>query len=674
MAEEKKAKKETKSLNINTEVFKTKSLEEHATWVASQYTAHPVVKNHHGIWKELIAWAEGDQFSLWSTKDRAVKSVPLNRRKKRIVINLMKPLVETIEGKLNIFHHVVGVPNSEEQGDIFGAEVATRLIEYNDYTADRGQILEDGKYDLTRTGQYCERWYIDPSVKSKAAILGKNREIVTTHDEEGEVVGELIPIFNVRPDPTARTPKKMRWIIEFKETTRDELLDLQGVTNEILDDIKDATGTGDKHSGMNVDAHDRDKDQETFVIAEYHEKPSSSYPKGRHTISAGNTVLYGDVNKNPDHELGYYFYFYHKTPYSFWAKGPLHFVQDIQREFNRMMSMISEHIESWRPKLAVGSGSLKRIQSLTVDPFEIVEIDYSRGEPKPISMPELSAQVGAFRDFLQSAIDLVSNIHEVSYSRLPQYASRAPASLYSMMLEQENIKFTPMLKRINTTLEDSATYRLKLMDKCYKHNRMVKILGNVRKSRLAYFSATDLNHNFDVRLEVGVSLAMSPTIQQNILLSLWDRGILAGEDKDLILKSTMLGTAEPELRAKMVDTERALRENQCFLENDWRGEEERDGVFVLKHDNHDTHLQYHTNLQKSEEAQEFNDETWTALDLHIETHLAFLMLEAQLGGGAGGAIAPGGVGTPPSPGGMGTTPYGMPGGGMGQEPSIFEAQ
>ncbi|MCK7475644.1 MAG: hypothetical protein MZV49_24180 [Rhodopseudomonas palustris] len=33
------------------------------TFIERQRTSHPVVKNHHQRWKELIAWENGDQFS-----------------------------------------------------------------------------------------------------------------------------------------------------------------------------------------------------------------------------------------------------------------------------------------------------------------------------------------------------------------------------------------------------------------------------------------------------------------------------------------------------------------------------------------------------------------------------------------------------------------------------------
>jgi hypothetical protein len=43
-------------------------------------------------------------------------------------------------------------------------------------------------------------------------------------------------------------------------------------------------------------------------------------------------------------------------------------------------------------------------------------------------------------------------------------------------------------------------------------------------------------------------------------------------------------------------------------------------VFLYLHDDHKLHLEYHTNLAKSEEAQSWDDEKFKALDEHIMAH------------------------------------------------------
>ncbi|MCK4384651.1 MAG: hypothetical protein KAW52_00165, partial [candidate division Zixibacteria bacterium] len=320
--------------------------------------------------------------------------------------------------------------------------------------------------------------------------------------------------------------------------------------------------------------------------------------------------------------------------------------------FNRMISIQSEHIESWRPKMAVGKGAIKRAGAFTVDAFEMVEVDFSRGEPRTINMPELSPQVTMYRDFLEGAVGSVSNVHEVSYARLPQYASRAPASLYSMMLEQENVKLTPMVKRINKTLKQMARFRLEIMDKHYTAERMIKVVGQHKEATIEYFSNSDLSKNFDVRLETGVSLHQSPTIQTQLLIQLWREGILTEQDRVKVLRSINLGTAEHEIRRDMADTERALRENQSFIDDAYMKKREEGGVSVYWNDDHELHLDYHTNFIKSEEAQRWDNEKWKAFDMHIYEHFRWLMfVRKAMAGQAPQATRPArapGMGTPPA--------------------------
>lgn len=615
-----------------TSFFKDKPEEEFISWVDKQVGDHPVVKTQHGIWKELIEWEDGNQFSFWDPTARAVVPVNLNVREKMVVINLMKPLNETLEGKINFNHSIIGVPNSGEQKDIRGSEVATKLISYNDAVNDVEELYEDAKYDLLRPGISCIKWYWD---KTHYATLKKSDKKNGSTGKAGEVVGEVVSIFNIRPDPTAKSREKCRWIIEVKEVTKEELKRVY----KVKDDWFEATSSRkkpkkpaketkaalmNKFKGMHEELSEKDKDEPTYIIKEFWERPSDLYPAGRFIVTGEGDTLHAKENPSPNGELPYYFFTYKKRGNSFWPRGPLYYVQPIQREFNRMVSIQSEHIESWRPKMSVGKGAIKRAEAFTVDAFEMVEVDYSRGEPRAINMPELSPQVTIYRDFLEGAVGSVSNVHEVSYARLPQYASRAPASLYGMMLEQENVKLTPMVKRINKTLKEMARFRLELMDKHYTQERMVKVVGQHKEATIEYFSKTDLHQNFDVRLETGVSLHQSPTIQTQLLIQLWREGILNEQDRVKVLRSINLGTAEHEIRRDMADTERALKENQSFIDDTYTKTRQEGGVKVYWNDDHELHLDYHTNFIKSEEAQRWDDDKWRAFDLHIYEHFRWL--------------------------------------------------
>ena len=121
--------------------------QEYLAFIQKQILTHPVVKVHHGKWKELIEWENGNQFSIWDDTAFSMMPVQLKRRKKRVVINLLKPLAEAIEGKLNFTAQFEGLPNSSELRDINGAQVATKLIVHNDYLNDMDALNEDLKYD-----------------------------------------------------------------------------------------------------------------------------------------------------------------------------------------------------------------------------------------------------------------------------------------------------------------------------------------------------------------------------------------------------------------------------------------------------------------------------------------------------------------------------------------------
>lgn len=84
---------------------------------------------------------------------------------------------------------------------------------------------------------------------------------------------------------------------------------------------------------------------------------------------------------------------------------------------------------------------------------------------------------------------------------------------------------------------------------------------------------------------------------------------------------------------------------------------------VYMHDDHELHLDMHTNLMKSDEANQFEEDTREALQLHIDTH--FLWLQASKRFAAGGAPPPG-AGRGP-----GVSPMSL-GGGGGPGPGTAE--
>jgi hypothetical protein len=626
---------------------------EFAGWVKKRFTDDPVVKNFHTKWKELAAWRDGDQYSLWDDRDSKMKPVSLNVRRVKIVVNLMKPLWETITAKIALSHSVIGVANSGEAKDVFGAQVASKFLAFNDANIKLDQTLEKVKNDCLDTGLggfCCE---FDRNMYGRIAPKkGGKADSEKAADAPGDVNVRYVPIYNLRFNTSAKEYKKATSVIEAMELTKDEILDAFKISEEELETLNDSKDS-QKFQGMNEPPRDSNDDEPTYVIYKFIERKTRHYPKGRLLFTLKDRVLFADENRNPKQKHGYYTIHYEKKNNSLWNHGPLYFVQDLQRWINRLISMALEHVEAWRPKLMVGMNALKRANSLVIDNFEVLEVDYGRGEPRPVPMPELSPQVAAIRDWLVGMFYNSSNVHEVSYSRLPQYSSRAPASLYEMMLENENTKLDPFLKQVNAVFLDLDEFRLELMDQHYTQPRMVKIVGKDRAAMVEYFDGSDLNKNFDVKLEVGASLSQSTSIKTRLIIEAWNQKILGPEWQPKVLRALNIGTAEFDLREDIVDQEKAIRENQAFIDGK---EKDENVVLWFVHDDHRLHMEYHTTLAKTEEFNSWTDERKASLLEHINLHMQVLALIDQ----AAQAVAIGPGGNPQAPGAANSIP---PGGG-----------
>jgi hypothetical protein len=606
-----------------------KERDEFSAFLKKQLTDHPVVKAFHGKWKELIEWCDnGNQYSEWQQdKGRVIDIRPLlKKRKLHLVVNLMKPLSETIDAKLNLVHSVIGVGNSSEVEDVEGAKISTKLLDFNSTVNNIETLFESFKYDLTRPGIAWFKWTWDTS--SHGMIRKENKDGgFDAVEQEGEVIGAVPSVFNIRQDPTAKDREHMRWLIEYEEVTQDEVLASYDITLEELEKSLTAKSPVDgKFTGTNEPVAEKAKDEKTYIIGYYWEKKSKKWPKGRCIHFIDDLFLFAGPNPALG-EIPYFCTYFKRLGNSFYGTGPLHHVQDLQRALNRMTSMIFEHVEGWRAKMLLPRGSILKEGAFTDGSFELLEYDETRGEPHAANMPELSPQVNAFRDFLAGAFNTVSNVHEVSYSQLPQYSSRAPAALFSMMLEQDNIKIDPLIKRLNTMVIDMARFRLRLMDKYYDQARMVKVIGKGSTASIEWFKGAQLNGNFDVRLAIGVSLHQSKIIQQRLLLELKNQGIITDNNK--IIKLLELGDIEEDLRGDVADESRAIRENQAFINDTYNRPYEQGGVEIYIHDNHVLHMDFHTNLYKSEEAQRWPTEKRAALDNHIKLHYDKIVMLQQ---------------------------------------------
>lgn len=198
-----------------------------------------------------------------------------------------------------------------------------------------------------------------------------------------------------------------------------------------------------------------------------------------------------------------------------------------------------------------------------------------------------------------------------------------------MMLEQENQKIDPMIKAINHTLKEEAKFRLEMMDKYYKTGRLVKIIGKNERTLVDYFSAADLAGNFDVKLIIGVNIHQSKAIQQRMMLDLKTAG--APIEWDTIMKLIWEGDISQEIRASFADKERSSREDQAFLNGTFDKSFEEGGVQVLFHDDHEIHLNSHSNTAKTEEAQRWDQKTWDGFNQHIFKHMAIMAYILQQG-------------------------------------------
>ncbi len=181
-----------------------------------------------------------------------------------------------------------------------------------------------------------------------------------------------------------------------------------------------------------------------------------------------------------------------------------------------------------------------------------------------------------------------------------------------------------MVKFVNSTLLKRASYRLMLMEKHYELPRYARIIGRSKEVIVNFLRGVDINSNYDVQLEMGVSLNQSTTVQTQLFIQLFEKGLIGKQDGRKVLRVLNLGTAEHELRSDIIDDEKAIRENQSFIDGTYKRTRQEGGLNFSIHDDHELHLERHTNLEKSEEANSWEDQRLSDLQQHELMHYTAL--------------------------------------------------
>ena len=586
------------------------------------------VKTFFGQWREEIAWFYGDQYSLYNSASATLENVaPWVDREIKNVYNRILPYVRQLWGELKYPHSFYVEPNSADSEDIKAAKLGSQVIES---TSEKGKfnfkINRAKLWGIIVGNIFWKEWW-NTNLKGLAKAKDGTGKPVP---EDGEVDFNYVIPFNVRLDSLAKGRDGWRWFIEGKKVSQAALEDefklergaLNGDTKEIVGDLVYGNKT-----------EPGSKEEDTVVRIERWEKPSKSHPKGRFMVMAAGWVLYDDESPAPEGQIPYF-----QIPgiipllNSQYYESAVKILQPIQKNFNKLGSMIDEYIQNYKPKAMIPRGALikgefERYTRSGVD--FIIYNPVGAGTPFWQTPPQPPEMLMRRLTFLENEFDAEGSLHKVSQAQLPKYAQRASGKLWEGMKGQDEAVLLPNIEDTNVALEDALKYRLQLVQKHYSVPRMVRSTGKNKQTSVIFLEGTDLRDNNDVKVRAGIEMFSQKAAKQEVVALLVEKGLLTDGRKALELLDVK--GFEEYMEEEFIDERQAYR----------IVEQIKEGKITIKihpDDNHEVHYTILNNERKKEDFETWPDKAKEELERLLAEHKAYIAIEQKPAAGGEGGV------------------------------------
>jgi len=576
--------------------------------ILKQVEKNPVVDNKHGLWKEYIAWWEGNQYVFYNSSSGELEDVSsIVPREVKNTYNRITSMVRQMWGEIRYPHSFYVEPNTTESEDINASKLGSHVIEYTNIKGKFNHKINYAKLWALITGNIFWKEWWNPNLEGY--IRTDKGELVI---EKGDIDYNFVNPFNIRLDPLALTRDGWRNIIELKQVAKSSLEDEFGLARGTLSsEAKEDLGeyTFERTSETKTD-------EETNIRIEYWERPNKSRKKGRFMVVNKSGWLFEDKdNPAPKHDIPYF-----QIPGILprlndqYYDSIVRLLQTAQRQLNRYCSMVDEHIQYHKPKAMIPRGTLDptAFKKYTRSGVDFIEYDpVGIRDPHWQSPPQLPEIIINWLTFQEKEIETEGSVREVSLARLPKYSTRASGVLYRGLKQQDEKVLIPTIEDIDMVLQDAMKFRLQLIQKHYKPARLVKISGKNKATASIFLKGTELRDNSDVRVKAGVGLFSQREEKNEVVSMLIEKGLITDPRKALELLDTK--GLEEFMEGEFIDERQAERENEMLKEGK---------VYPLVHpdDNHAVHYRVHNDARKTDAFNLWSKDSKLNHEKHLESH------------------------------------------------------
>lgn len=553
--------------------------------------------------KENLAFMLGDQWGVWNKERKRFQTVGPRRGDPnapvRIKINKIGGLVERSIARLTKSSPEPECrPVTDTQADINAARVGTRILSHEmDRLKFTSKLVELYFWAFPLGWSFFHvRW--DP--KAGPAVGELDGEAVN----QGEILLEEVPAFEMKIDPNARRFRDARWCIRSVAMTKEAVFEQYGI-------VPTADSSDTMASEWRINTDDRPYTSEDFVtVNQLWLRPGGrTKPEGLVFTWCGKTVLEKPKPFPYEHGL---------LPFE-----PLNILPavggdpcgrtwvtdliDPQKDYNDSRSREATIRRTLTPKVlaAVGQIDPNRLSSR----LEVVQYNPTGPIPR-LELPDArwATQFEQGMDRADAEMGDRSGQQEVSQGKA---ASSAPAASILALQEADETKLAISAKELASCVQGVGHQILMLVKQFWDEERTVRTWSRDGELEVSQFSQSDIANQLDVHVSSESALPKSKSARTQMATDFWAQGIIT-DPVEFVRMLEMPGT-DFLVETLNRDAKQAEREHGVLI----KGEQ----VEVKVWENHEAHWSKHQEFRKSEEYEQLPPEVQAVFDAHCDIHM-----------------------------------------------------
>lgn len=544
----------------------------------------------------------------------------------RAVYNMIAPIVETRLSKLSRVRPGLTVrPQTADAADESAARLATRLLKNALIARDLTRI----QLEAARWAEVCGCVFYKSTWNPHAGLpLGLTKDGAFIH--EGDIALSIVPAFEMFPECLSREGLK----------TQHSLIHARVYP---VRDIADRWGAVLPGRSMNIygsAAHfapaehsSEETIDEAELVIEYYERPSGTFPDGRHIIVAGGRVLHAGILPFRNGEaLGRDFPFVQQlclsAPGCFFGSTVVERLIPLQRDYNALINRINEHTAR------MSAGNVLAEQGSLVNEALLDEgfapgsvIEYRAGATPPVWMPvsEVPDTLLQRLSILRRDFNEVSGVSDMA--RASSVGSISSGVALDILREQDDTRLALTGEHIRRAIRLVGCQWLRLMRQFAVGQRITRVAGEDEGDlMLLCWQGSDLTSD-DIVIDTDNELSDTPAQRRQTALDLLSAGFfndpethqISRENRTRLMEIFRMGNWESALNLDDMHLMRARRENTQLLRGTLPA--------LAAYDEHRLHLSEHTRFMLSADYRRLQSERPAlaqALAQHTEAHRQFL--------------------------------------------------